>query len=225
MRLLGTKTPLLQYRQDLVFLHASLMGDDNVEVAALAPGVGALVEQCRGERDSFERALDAATVMTARKVRSDSRVDRLVLTFGGVARTVAPRVYEVFFSALSPSGVARAAIEREVIEVKRMLGEFARMPAGDPLRAGYEGSLRTALNALEAALGAQEDANVALTLARSRVAQFKLRCDRERTVVHGKLTAILGDKRAADEFFRPAKEVADVEEGEDDPSPAPAPAS
>jgi hypothetical protein len=221
MRLLGTKTPLLQFRLDLVFLHAGLMADSNAEVAALAAVVGALVEECRAERDLLERALDASTVMTARKVRSDSAVDKMVLTFGGVARSVAPRVYELFFSSLTPSAVARASIEREVVEVKRMLGEFARLPEDDGLRRGYEGSLRGALASLEAALAAQENANVALTLARSRVAQFKMRCDRERTVLHGKLVALLGDKKLADEYFRPAKESRDVEEGEDDPAPAP----
>lgn len=220
MKMLGTDVSLHTVRLDLVFLHASLLADDRAEIQALAGGIGVLLEQLRTERELYERAEDAAVVMTARQQRRDNSLDRLVLTFGGVLRSVNARLYELFFPTLSPSGVGRASLERELTEVTRILGELARLPADDAQRVAYEAPLRSTLDALEAAHTSSEQADTALTLASSRVAQFKHRVDRVRVETHGRLLTLLGDKKTAGEFFRPT--TASPSAAEDSAPAAPA---
>lgn len=219
MKQLGTGASLTTIRLDLVYLHASLLTDERPEVQAMATAIGVLIEQLRAERDVFERAQDASVVATARQGRRDATLDRLVVTFGGVTRAVSPRLYEVFFGAISPSGVARASAQREVAEVERILGELTRLDASDPQRA-YEPSLRSALTALKAAAEASEQTDTALTLARSRLVQFKLRVDRVRTETFGRLVVALGDRKLADEYFRQSNRAPEEEDSEPAPPPA-----
>jgi hypothetical protein len=219
MKQLGTDASLTSIRLDLVFLHASLLSDEQPEVQVLATPIGALIEQLRTERDVYERAQDAAVVTTARQGRRDATLDRLVVTFGGVARSVSPRLYDVFFAALSPSGVARAKTSREIAEVQRILGELARLDASDPLKT-YEAPLRSALAALQASDTASEQTDTALALARSRLVQFKLRVDRVRVETHGKLQVVHGDRKLAGEYFRSSTREP---EADDDSTPAPTP--
>ncbi|MBL8679539.1 MAG: hypothetical protein JNK05_10255 [Myxococcales bacterium] len=223
MKQLGTDASLTTIRLDLVFLHASLLSDERPEVQALATPIGVLIEQLRTERDVYERAQDAAVVTTARQGRRDATLDRLVVTFGGVARSVSPRLYDVFFAALSPSGVARAKTSREIAEVQRILGELARLDASDPLKA-YEAPLRSALSALQASDTASEQTDTALALARSRLVQFKLRVDRVRVETHGKLQVVHGDRKLASEYFRSTTRTPEEDEDEPTPTPTPAPA-
>ena len=56
--------------------------------------------------------------------------------------------------------------------------------------------------ALETADAAVNEADVALALARSKVRQLKLQLDKDRLGIHALLLGILGDKKAADSFFR-----------------------
>jgi hypothetical protein len=49
-----------------------------------------------------------------------------------------------------------------------------------------------------------DQADVALALARSKVRQLKLQLDKDRLGIHAQLVGILGDKKAADTYFRPA---------------------
>jgi hypothetical protein len=220
MKQLGTDASLTAIRLDLVFLHASLLADEKADVQALATPIGTLLEQLRAERDVFERAQDAAVVTSARQGRRDSSLDRLVVTFGGVTRALSPKLYDVFFGALSPSGVARAKTSREIAEVQRILGELARLEPADPLRT-YESPLRAALASLQAADTASEQTDTALSLARSRLVQFKLRVDRVRVETHGKLLVLHGDKSLAEEYFRKSTRAP---EDEDDAEPTPTPA-
>ncbi|UJR85076.1 hypothetical protein [Sandaracinus amylolyticus] len=187
MRMLGSSSSLATFRYDLVFLHASLLADDRPAVNALAPRVAAKLAELRSERDAFELAEDAAVVLRARKARRDAVLDKQVIGFGGHVRAIDPTLYAVFFKSLSPSRVAKLGLDDEIEQVRRIVGELARLPADHPERAAYETSLRGALDALVTAKAASDEADTALALARSRVEQFKLELDRTRVELHGQL--------------------------------------
>ena len=220
MRSLGPDTSIAEFRLDFVFLNASLLADDNPEISSLASTIGNYVTEVRTEREAYELAEDAAEVMSARTSRRDKSLDRLVITFGGVVRSEAPSVYEMLFGKQNPSGVARSALNDEIQSVETMLGQLAGLPPDHPLRTTYETRLRDAKTALQAAIAAEKQTDTAFALAQSRMTQFKLRADRERHVTYGKLVAILGDKKLADEYFRPKPRATKEQESEPTP-PAP----
>src|SRR5690606_35064217 len=111
--------------------------------------------------------------------------------------------YKRFFGRLSPSKITRSALADEIREVKRMIGEFEAMPADDALRVAHYEPVRTNLANLEVAVKAEGDADVALSVARSRLAMFKARIDKQRLDVYASLLKILNDKDAANSYFRP----------------------
>lgn len=217
MRLLGAAS-IQSYRWDLVFLHGSLLADEDARIAALAPTAANMLDELRTERDLYERAEEADIVASAVRVRRDSKLDRIVITFGGIARAISDVVYKRFFARLSPSRVAKAALDDEIFEVKQMLGHFGAMPSDDALRVAHEASVRDSLRALEAAKTAEESADVALTVASARLTTFKARVDRQRTEVYGQLVTLTGDKSVADTYFRPTTAAP---KGGDTPPPPP----
>ncbi len=221
MRLLGHAS-LSAFRLDLVYLRASLLADDRPEIQALVPEVDAVIARLASERTELEAAEDASVVMSARRSRSDDVLDRKIVSFGGQIRAVDKRLYGALFPRLSPAQVARAAVDREIAEVERILGEIARLGEDHPVQVEHEASLREALTALRAALAASDEVDVGLALARSKVDQFRAEADRVRVAVHGKLQGLLASKAEADEFFRgePARS-----EGAAKPVPSPSGAS
>jgi hypothetical protein len=145
-----------------------------------------------------------------------------VVTLGGVARSVAPEVYRRLFGRLSPSAIGKAALETEITEVQRLLGELAALPEGNEIRAGHEEGVRNALASLRAANEAAREADVALALARSRASGFKLHLDRQRVEIFGRLVSLTGEKQLADSYFRPTtRSPAKDEEGGGDTPPTP----
>ncbi|AKF11432.1 hypothetical protein [Sandaracinus amylolyticus] len=222
MRMLGSSSSLATFRYDLVFLHASLLADDRPAVNALAPRVAAKLAELRAERDAFELAEDAAVVLRARKARRDAVLDKQVIGFGGHVRAIDPTLYAVFFKSLSPSRVAKLGLDDELEQVRRIVGELARLPADHAERAAYETSLRGALDALVTAKAASNEADTALALARSRVEQFKLELDRTRVELHGQLVTLSRSKGEADDFFRPTATAPANDDNEGDPVTPPA---
>lgn len=220
MKLLGTSATVATIRYDLVYLHASLLSDDDPAVQALAVPIDQRVTALRDERDVYERAEDAVVVLAARRSKRDTALDTCVVTFGGVARAMNKGLYRTFFPTLSPSQTARQKLSREVSEVKRILGELARLPATHALRVSYEAQMRALVEALEAAMRQSEEVDVALALARSRLDQFKLRVDELRVETHGRLLVILKDKDAADVYFRPTTRSPEDAEAEEVAAPA-----
>jgi hypothetical protein len=213
MRLLRGSS-LSVYRLDLVYLRASLMSDERPEIAALAPLVEALLTRLGEEREAIETAQEASVVMSAELGRRDAALDRQVLTFGGQVRAVNRELYERLFPRLSPTKTAHLGIAKEIAEVERILGELARAPSDDPVRAAHEGPLRAALETLSAAQGQRDDVDVALALARSRLSQFRAEVDRARVSVHGQLQSLLGSRSEADAFFRRSSARAEEPEAE-----------
>ena len=217
MRQLGAAS-IQSYRWDLVFLHGSVLADEDPRVTALAPAVAGMLDELRVEREVYERAEEAEIAASAVRGRRDTKLDRIIITFGGITRAIAEEVYKRFFGRLSPSRVAKSALADEILEVKAMLGHFAEMPADDPIRAAHEPSIAGALASLEAAKSAEESADVALTVASARLATFKARIDRQRVELYGQLVGILGDKGLANSYFRPTTAAP---KGGDQPPPAP----
>lgn len=217
MRQLGDAS-IQSYRYDLVYLHASLLADENERVTALAPSVAAMVDELRVERDLYERAEEAEIVASAVRVRRDTKLDRTIIGFGGVARAIAENVYRIFFGRLSPSRIAKSGLDEQIREVKTLLGQFTNLPEDDPLRVAHEPAITQALADLEAAKAAEEQADVALTVAKTRLVTFKARLDRQRVEIYGKLVDILGDKSLADTYFRQTRSTP---KGGDLPPPPP----
>src|SRR5690606_10471233 len=109
----------------------------------------------------------AAVVMSARRSRRDDSADRKVVSFGGQVRAVDKELYARFFPRLSPTAITRGALDRQMTEMERILGELAALPADDTLRATHEPGLRGALEALRLARRESEEVDVSLALARS----------------------------------------------------------
>ena len=217
MRMLGDAS-IQSYRWDLIYLQAGLLSDEKPEIQALAPGVGIIVDEIRAERELYERAEEAEIVASAVRGQRDFKLDRMIITFGGIARVIAGSIYKRFFGRLSPSRVAKLALDDEVLECKRILGEFEATPADEPLRVAHEASIREGLAQLELAMTAEDNADVALTVARSRLRTFKERVDAQRLALYAEILRLVGDKDDADSFFRPTTAAP---EGGDKPPPAP----
>jgi hypothetical protein len=232
MRLLGSKSPLSAFRHDLIYLAASLSADARPDVAALAPSVNQLLGDLRAERELFEQAEDATVIMTARRGRRDAELDELIVTLGGIARSVDKQLYGVLFAKRNPTTIARLGLDKEVVEVDRILGELGKLPEGSALRRDYQGALSSAVTTLRETMTLSRGAEVDLALARSQLDRFKLRADEVRLETHGKLVTLLKDRKEADTFFRPTASAPGTEaspsEAEEKappepPSPAPAP--
>jgi len=89
-------------------------------------------------------------------------------------------------------------------ENHRIPKELEALPTDYDLRQQYGAELLAEIKALENTDKAVDEADVALALARSKVRQLKLQLDKDRLGIHAQLVGILGDKKAADSFFRPA---------------------
>lgn len=217
MRMLGDAS-IQSYRWDVVYLYGALLSDPRPEVKALAPLAAALLDEVRSERDNYERAEEADIVASAVRGRADFALDRTIITFGGVARVIADVVYKRFFGRLSPSRIAKLALDDEMLECKRIIGELEVMPADHALRVAHEPSIREGIAQLEVAMTAEEGTDVALSVARSRLRTFKERADAQRLEIFGDLLKIVRDKDVADSYFRPTTAAP---QGGDKPPPAP----
>ncbi|MDI3286907.1 hypothetical protein [Polyangium sp. 15x6] len=205
MRLLGSKSPLSTFRWDLIYLYAGLNAEEErPEVRDLAPAVLDVLQQLQTERAAFEEAENLLVVALALRARRDRKVDKKTLELGGVARATDKEVYALLFPNANPSQVTKMALDRQLKENKRIADELGALPDGHPLRAQYEVGLKEDIDALEKADAAVDTAEVSLSLARSKLRQLKLHIDKRRLDVHAKLLQILGDKKAADSFFRPS---------------------
>lgn len=202
MKMLGTKSPLPVFRWDLLYLFSNVSSDERPEIQALGPPVEAGLAEIRSEREAHEAAEDTAIIMAARRGKRDASLDSLLIRFGGVARVSDKGLYGAAFDRYNPSETARLALNDEVKEVDRILGELRALPADNPLRMEYEPALDAAHSAVKAAIGAADQADTALALSRSRVERFKVKLDQLRLETHGRLLAILKSKAAAEAFFR-----------------------
>ena len=115
---------------------------------------------------------------------------------------------------------ARLGIDAESIEINRILGELARLPADSLLRSTYEQAL-TETEALVKTASAQSDqAATTMALQRSQLERFKLTLDQERLTLHGSLLVLLKSKAEADAFFRPTSNPPGEPAVKDTPAPA-----
>lgn len=203
MRMLGNRTSLSSFRWDLIYLLANLSADDRPGVKALAAPVQAQLAKAGERREELEEAEDALVVASALLHKKDKRRDSVLIEAGGIARTLDKNVYKQLFPKRNPSATARLGVKAESAEVRRILGEIAKLPAEHLVRAEYEQELTDA-EAEVAAAGAQSDEAVTeLALRRSSLARFKVETDELRLVTHGQLVLLLKDKDEADSFYRP----------------------
>jgi hypothetical protein len=223
MRLLGVEATVTTIRKDLVYLHARLVADESAGVQALAPEVAAQVVALREERDLFERAEEACTVAFAVRDLKDLSLGRRLVQFGAQARVSEPALYSRCFARRNPSKTAQLRPSAELLAVGRILQEVGALPEESPLRAAHLAALSSHHEALRLAVTASHDADFDLSLARTRLAQFKLDCDRLRQVIHGKLQVIFGSVARADEFFYSYRSPeAEAEEETEETAEAPA---
>ncbi len=221
MRFLGPKSPLSAFRWDLIYLYAGLNAEEgNPAIQALAPSVLDLVHQLQTERGVFEEAENLLVVAFALRARRDRQVDASTLEIGGVARATDKAMYARLFPTANPSQVTKMALDRQLKENKRIATELGALPDEHPLRTQYAAGLAADIDALEKSDGAVDAAEVTLSLARSKVRQIKIQIDKARLDVHAKLLQVLGDKKAADSFFRPSASAPGEAEPEGD-APAP----
>jgi hypothetical protein len=204
MRLLGPKASFGTFRWDLVYLYGSLNAEeDKPAVEALASGVLALVDKLNAARAAFEEAENLLVIAYALRARRDRQVDAKTVELGGVARATDKQTYAVLFPSLNPSQVTKLALDEQLKENHRIAQELGSLPTDHELRKQYESGLKVDIQELEAADAGVDKADVALALARSKVRQFKMQLDKERLAVNAQLLQLLGDKKAADSFFRP----------------------
>ena len=221
MRFLGPKSPLSMFRWDLIYLYAGLNAEEErPDILALAPCVLDLFNQLQAERAAFEEAENMLVVALALRARRDRKVDAKTVALGGVARATDKAVYGRLFSTASPTEVTKMALDRQLQENKRIAKELSALPVDHPHRAQYAEGLDADIEALEKADAAVDDAEVSLSLARSKVRQVKLHIDKQRLDVHAKLLQILADKKAADSYFRPgASAPGEAGAGDDEAAP------
>jgi hypothetical protein len=225
MQSFGPKTALPTFRYDINYLYAGLLSDNRPEVNALAPPIGDLLVEIRDERALFEQAEDKAVVTGAKRGRKDRNVDARVVMLGGVARVVDKDLYGRLFATQAPSDINKLALEKQILENKRLIGELGALPADHPVRVGYEAALSGDLTELQSAITDENNADVELKLARSRMRQFKVKLDTARIMTHGKLQTILGSRKEADSFFRRTTAAPGEKEEEEETEGAPAPAA
>ena len=224
MRMLGDKTSLQSFRWDLVYLIAQLLADKRPGVSALAAALQAAVNKLATERAAFEQVEDQSIVATALLNKSDKRRDDLLVATGGMARSSDRAVYETLFGKLSPSATGKLGLAAESMEISRIVGELAKLPADHPVRITYEAALNDAEVALKAASSQSDSAETALALQRSQIGRLKVELDQRRLETHGQLVALLKDKAEADSFFRATtaapEDTAPVDKATPPPSPA-----
>lgn len=126
----------------------------------------------------------------ATRTHSESQLTRIVVTLGGETRAANKGLYEVLFPHLSPTKTAHAAIDRRVAESRRIEGQLTRLADDHPVRVAHLAEVDVTLAALTAAKGHQEEVDVTLALARSRLTEFKYAVDTLRTSIHGRLVTI-----------------------------------
>lgn len=203
MRLLGIKTSLAAFRWDLIYLIAQLRSDDRPGIPDLAPPVQALLAQADVERAAYEQAEDAVIVAGSLLDKKDQRRDKVLIAAGGVARATDADIYRTLFPRLNPSLTARLGLDAESTEISRILGELAKLPPDNLLRATYEKELTEAEALLKKASAQSDQATTAFALQRSHLDRFKLTLDQQRLSTHGSLLVLLKSKAEADAFFRP----------------------
>ena len=205
MRSLGPKSPLSAFRWDLVFLYGGINAAESVPaVKALAPTVLGFITKLKAARNDFEDTENAWMVALALRTRCDNQVDATTIELGGVARATDKAAYAVLFPTLNPSQVTKLALADQLQENYRIQKELDALPADHELRQQYSAELLAEIGVLENADKAVDEAEVALALARSKVRQLKLQLDKDRLGIYAQLVSILGDKKAADSYFRPA---------------------
>ena len=212
MRMLGLRASMATFRWDLIYLAAQLAADDRPGVSDLAPMASDRLVQLGQERAALEQAEDAVVIASALLNKKDRGRDGVLVEMGGVARALDKQVYATLFARQSPSVVAKLAVAEESVEVRRILGELAKLPADHMLRQEYEAELTASEAAVMAASAQSDEAVTALALQRSQLARFKLSTDQVRLEIHGRLVTILKDKAEADSFFRPTTASPSTEE-------------
>jgi hypothetical protein len=203
MKLLGTRTSLSTFKWDFVYLLAQLTTDERPGIAAVAAPVQLAMDELEVRRLAFQQAQSAAIVTGALVDKRDQGRDRLILKMGGVARATDRPLYQQLFPKRSPSKIARLGIDAQSVEMLRILGELKKLAAAHPFRVTYEPQLQAAQLSLANAKTQDNDAELALTLERSNVLQYKIAADKLRLETHGKLVALLVDRAEADAFFQP----------------------
>lgn len=115
---------------------------------------------------------------------------------------------------------ARLSLDAESIEIGRILGELAKLPADNLLRTAYEKELTEAEALLKKASAQSDQATTAFALQRSHLDRFKLTLDQQRLTTHGSLLVLLKSKAEADAFFRPTSTPPGEPSTKDTQSPA-----
>lgn len=205
MRLLGPKSTLSAFRWDLVFLYGGTNAAENAPaIKALAPTVLGFITKLKAERSDLEETENAWMVALALRTRRDNQVDATTVELGGIARVTDKETYAILFPRLNPSQITKLALDEQLQENRRIQKELEALPADHELRLEYGAEFLAEIEALEKADKAVDEADIALALARSKVRQLKLQLDKDRLGIHALLVGILGNKKAADSFFRPA---------------------
>lgn len=220
MRLLGFKTSLATFRWDFIYLIAQLISDDRPGVSDLAPPVQAVLAQIDVERAAHEQAEDAVIVAGALVDKKDQRRDKVLIAAGGVARATDGDIYKTLFPKLNPSLTARLSIEDESVQIKRILGELAKLPKDSLLRSTYEQELADSEALVKKASEQSDQAATAFALQRSQIDRFKLTLDQQRLTTHGHLLILLKSKAEADAFYRPTSNPPGEPAVKDPPVPA-----
>ncbi len=224
MRLLGPKSTLSTFRWDLVFLYGGINAAENAPaIKALAPTVLGFITKLKAERSDLEDTENAWMVALALRARRDNQVDATTVELGGVARATDKEAYGILFPRLNPSQITKLALADQLTENHRIQKELEALPADNELRQEYGAELLAEITALENADKAVDEADVAIALARSKVRQLKLQLDKDRLGIHAQLVGILGNKKAADSFYRPASTEPGDKEAATTSDPANAP--
>lgn len=220
MRILGQNASLDAFRLDLVYLGASLSAEEqNPALNTLAAEPNALLTELRQHRSELEQTEEFLIFNIALRKRRDHRTDKRVSAIGGTARAAFPADYSVLFPTLSPSKVNRLALDEQLTENERIFAELSARPVNHPLRLAYEADFKNDIQALKQADTNTDAAELALTLARSKVRQFKIKADSSRVKIHGEILAITGDKKEADSFFRETSDVPSRESSPEEDAP------
>jgi hypothetical protein len=200
MRNLPAAAPIRTYYLDLVFLNASLQAGGHVD---LATDTQKELASLKAGRDSIERAEELEVIATAVIAGRDATLDDLVKTCAAHVRAHDPDQYDDLFPK-APSRVTELGYREEIKVVQTLVAQLGTLEDDDPVRVQFVPQLTSAAGVLEGALNDKDVVLRNVAVLRLGLVSARAKASVLRTRIYGELVKRMGDKKAADKFFRPS---------------------
>lgn len=227
MRVLPEDWAIDIFRDDLVYLEASLLADERTE--DLAPAVGAAIAELEAVSKGGPAVQRAVVQASARAARADANLDDCLRSAHSalLAEARQDRSHPVF-RAVWPAPiheVVRHALQRQVDVAQKIADKLSLSPVPDAIRDKHRPLLESAIARGQAALAARRDAELARMHHRVDEVAVKQEVNAVRLSVYSALLLRASSSRAAkawaDSFFAATKRSSGEEDAGVSPEPNP----